>query len=86
MPRNDMGQMMFVCVCDFDLIVLVAVFDAVGEGVRLMTGAVLLYVLVYCGMSGDKVRWLGVTLDEDFHAASAADTSNSDAGIMLRST
>jgi hypothetical protein len=55
MARNDVGQMMFVGVGDFDLIVLVAVFDAVGEGVRLVTGAVLLYVLVYCRMSSDKV-------------------------------
>lgn len=46
---------MFVGVGDFDLIVLAAVSDAVGEGVRLVAGAVLLYVLVYCRVSGDNV-------------------------------
>lgn len=55
MTRNDMGQMMFIRVGDFDLIVLVAVSDAVGEGVRLVACAVLLYVLIYCRMSGDNV-------------------------------
>lgn len=71
MTRDDMGHVMFIGIGDFDLIVLAAVFDAVGEGVRLIAGAVLFDVLIYCRMSGDNVGWLGVTFDKSLHHASS---------------
>lgn len=86
MPGDDVSHVVFVGVGDFDLIVLAAVSDAVGEGVRLITGAVLLLAFFYCRVCGGYMGWLGVTLDENFQAASVAATSNSEAGIMLSST
>lgn len=48
MPGDDVSHVMFVGVGDFDLIVLAAIPDAVGEGVRLIAGAILLLVFFYC--------------------------------------
>lgn len=70
MASDDVSHVMFVGVGDFDLIVLAAVSDAVGEGVRLVSGAELLLVLVYCRVCGRYMGGLSVTLDEDFQAAS----------------
>lgn len=46
MTRNDMGQMMFVGIGDFDLIALVAVFDAVDSSVMLIASSVLFPVSI----------------------------------------
>lgn len=69
MPCDDVGHVMFVGVGNFDLIVLAAVSDAVGEWVRLIAGSVLLLVFFYCRVCGRYMGWLGVAFNKDFHCA-----------------
>lgn len=67
MAGDNVSHVMFVGVGDFDLIVLAAVSDAVGEGVRLVAGTVPLLVFFDCRVCGRYMGWLGVAFNEDFH-------------------
>lgn len=67
MPGYDVGQVMLTSIGHFDLIVLIAIFDAVSERVGFVAGTEASFMLIYCPFSCDDVSKLCVTFNHAFH-------------------
>ena len=84
--RQNIGYVASLIGGHLNLISFAAVFNVINLLVIEMAHAVDFFITLYCIVSGCNMSRDRVAFNDDFHAASVAATSNSDAGIMLSRT